>query len=99
MLFRSAYIRGRTLPKMFIIIDEAQNLTPHEVKAIISRAGKGTKVVLTGDPTQIDNPYLDKDSNAMTFVVGKFKDYPIFGHVFLERTERSELAAAAADIL
>ena len=93
------YIRGRTLPKMFIIIDEAQNLTPHEVKTIISRAGKGTKVVLTGDPTQIDNPYLDKDSNALTFTVSKFKNYPIFGHIFLEKTERSELAALAADIL
>ncbi len=93
------YIRGRSLPKMFIIIDEAQNLTPHEVKTIISRAGHGTKVVLTGDPTQIDNPYLDKDSNALTYVIGKFKDCPIFGHVFLERTERSELAAIAADIL
>lgn len=93
------YIRGRSLPKMYIIIDEAQNLTPHEVKTIISRAGKGTKVVLTGDPTQIDNPYLDKDSNALTFTVGKFKEYPIFGHVFLERTERSELAALAADVL
>ena len=58
------YIRGRSLPKMFMIIDEAQNLTPHEVKTIISRAGKGTKVILTGDPTQIDNPYLDKDSTA-----------------------------------
>ena len=93
------YIRGRSLPKMFMIIDEAQNLTPHEVKTIISRAGQGTKVVLTGDPTQIDNPYLDKDSNALTFIVGKFKQYPIFGHVFLDRTERSELAAIAADIL
>lgn len=93
------YIRGRSLPKMFIIIDEAQNLTPHEVKTIISRAGQGTKVVLTGDATQIDNPYLDKDSNALTFTVNKFKKYPIFGHVFLERTERSELAALAADIL
>ncbi len=93
------YIRGRTLPKMFIIIDEAQNLTPHEVKTIISRAGQGTKVVLTGDPTQIDNPYLDKDSNALTFIVGKFRDRSIYGHVFLERTERSELAAIAADIL
>ncbi len=93
------YIRGRTLPKMYIIIDEAQNLTPHEVKTIISRAGKGTKVILTGDPTQIDNPYLDKDSNGLTFVVGKFKNLPIFGHVFLERTERSELAAIAAEIL
>jgi PhoH-like ATPase len=93
------YIRGRTLPKMYMIIDEAQNLTPHEVKTIISRAGQGTKVILTGDPTQIDNPYLDKDSNALTFTVGKFKNYPIFGHVFLERTERSELAAIAAEVL
>lgn len=93
------YIRGRTLPKMFIIIDEAQNLTPHEVKTIISRAGQGTKVVLTGDPTQIDNPYLDKDSNALTFTVSKFQKYPIYGHMLLEKTERSELAAIAADIL
>jgi PhoH-like ATPase len=93
------YIRGRSLPKMYMIIDEAQNLTPHEVKTIISRAGQGTKVVLTGDATQIDNPYLDADSNALTFTVGKFKQFPIFGHVFLERTERSELAALAAEIL
>ena len=93
------YIRGRTLPKMYMIIDEAQNLTPHEVKTIISRAGQNTKVVLTGDPTQIDNPYLDKDSNALTYVVGKMRDYASFGHVFLERTERSELAAIAAEIL
>jgi len=93
------YIRGRSLPKMYMIIDEAQNLTPHEVKTIISRAGQGTKVVLTGDATQIDNPYLDKDSNALTFTVGKFKNYPLYGHVFLERTERSELAALAAEVL
>jgi PhoH-like ATPase len=93
------YIRGRSLPKMYMIIDEAQNLTPHEVKTIISRAGQGTKVVLTGDATQIDNPYLDKDSNALTFTVGKFKEYPIYGHIFLERTERSELAALAAEVL
>jgi PhoH-like ATPase len=93
------YIRGRTLPKIFMIIDEAQNLTPHEVKTIVSRAGQGAKVILTGDPTQIDNPYLDKDSNALTFIVGKFKKYPLFGHVFLERTERSELAALAAEVL
>ncbi len=93
------YIRGRSLPKMYMIIDEAQNLTPHEVKTIISRAGQGTKVVLTGDATQIDNPYLDKDSNALTFTVNKFKQYPIYGHVFLERTERSELAALAAEVL
>jgi len=93
------YIRGRTLPRMYIIIDEAQNLTPHEVKTIISRAGKGTKVILTGDPTQIDNPYLDKDSNALTYVIGRFKDRPIYGHIFLEKTERSELSAIAADLL
>lgn len=93
------YIRGRSLPKIYMIIDEAQNLTPHEVKTIISRAGQGTKVILTGDATQIDNPYLDKDSNALTYVVGRFRDQRIYGHVFLERTERSELAALAADIL
>ena len=93
------YIRGRSLPKMFIIVDEAQNLTPHEVKTIISRAGEGTKVILTGDPTQIDNPYLDKDSNGLTYTVGRFGDHKIFGHMFFEKTERSELAALAAEIL
>lgn len=93
------YIRGRSLPKIYMIIDEAQNLTPHEIKTIISRAGQGTKVILTGDPTQIDNPYLDKDSNGLTWIVGKFKQYPLFGHMFLERTERSELAALAAEVL
>jgi PhoH-like ATPase len=93
------YIRGRSLPKMFIIVDEAQNLTPHEVKTIISRAGEGTKVILTGDPTQIDNPYLDKDSNGLTYVIGKFSSHKIYGHIYLEKTERSELAALAAEIL
>jgi len=93
------YIRGRSLPKMYMIIDEAQNLTPHEVKTIISRAGKGTKVILTGDPTQIDNPYLDKDSNGLTYCVNRFKNHKIYGHMFLERTERSELASIAAEIL
>ncbi len=93
------YIRGRSLPKIYMIIDEAQNLTPHEVKTIISRAGKGTKVILTGDPTQIDNPYLDKDSNGLTFAVNRFKNHKIFGHMFLEKTERSELASLAAEIL
>ncbi len=93
------YIRGRTLPRMFIIIDEAQNLTPHEVKTVISRAGQGTKVILTGDPSQIDNPYLDKDSNALTYTVSRFKNQSIFGHMLLEKTERSQLAAIAADIL
>ncbi len=93
------YIRGRSLPKMFIIIDEAQNLTPHEVKTIISRAGEGTKVVLCGDPTQIDNPYLDKDSNGLTYTFSKFKNHSIAASVYLEKTERSELAAIAAEIL
>ena len=93
------YIRGRTLPKMYIIIDEAQNLTPHEVKTVISRAGTDTKVILTGDPTQIDNPYLDKDSNGLTFTVGRFKNQKMYGHVFMEKTERSELAALAAEVM
>ncbi len=93
------YIRGRSLPKAYIIVDEAQNLTPHEMKTIISRAGEGTKVVLTGDPTQIDNPYLDKDSNGLTYTVGRFSDQKLYGHLFLSKTERSELAALAAEIL
>lgn len=93
------FIRGRSLAHTFIIIDEAQNLTPHEVKTIVSRAGKGTKVILTGDPTQIDNPYLDKNSNALTYVVNKFKSEPIYGHVMFQKTERSELAAIAAKLL
>lgn len=93
------YIRGRSLPKMYIIIDEAQNLTPHEVKTIVSRAGEGTKVILTGDPSQIDNPYLDENSNGLTYTVNKFSDKKIYGHILLEKTERSELAAIAAEIL
>lgn len=93
------YIRGRSLPKMYIIVDEAQNLTPHEIKTIISRAGEGTKVILTGDPTQIDHPYLDKDSNGLTYTVGRFADQKIYGHIFLEKTERSELAALAAEVM
>ena len=93
------FIRGRSLAHTYIIIDEAQNLTPHEVKTIVSRAGKGTKVILTGDPTQIDNPYLDKDSNALTYVVSRFKKEPIYGHIMFEKTERSQLAAIAARVL
>lgn len=93
------YIRGRSLPKMYIIIDEAQNLTPHEMKTIISRAGEDTKVILTGDPTQIDNPYLDQDSNGLSYVVGKFSDNKLYGNIFMDKTERSELAAIAAEIL
>jgi PhoH-like ATPase len=93
------YIRGRSLPKMFIIIDEAQNLTPHELKTIISRAGEDTKVVLAGDATQIDNPYLDKNSNGLTYTVGKFMDKKIYSNTFLEKTERSELAGLAIELL
>lgn len=93
------YIRGRSLPKMYIIVDEAQNLTPHEVKTIISRAGDGTKVILTGDPTQIDNPYLSMDDNGLTYAVKTFCKYGIYGHIFLSKTERSELAALAADVM
>lgn len=93
------YIRGRSLPKAYIIVDEAQNLTPHEMKTIISRAGEGTKVILTGDPTQIDNPYLDKDSNGLTYTVGRFSNHKLYGHLYLSKTERSELAALAAEIM
>ena len=93
------YIRGRSLPKAYMIIDEAQNLTPHEIKTVVSRAGQNTKVILTGDPTQIDNPYLDKDSNGLTYTIGKFKEQKIYGHIFFEKTERSELAALAAKMM
>ncbi len=93
------YIRGRSLPKLFIIIDEAQNLTPHEVKTVVSRAGEDAKVVLTGDAYQIDNPYLDASSNGLTYVVERFKDHPIHGHVTLAKSERSELASLAANLL
>ena len=93
------YIRGRSLPKLFIIIDEAQNLTPHEVKTVVSRAGEGAKVILTGDAYQIDNPYLDASSNGLTYVVERFKDQTIHGHVTLAKSERSELASLAAELL
>jgi PhoH-like ATPase len=93
------YIRGRSIPNQFIIIDEAQNLTPHEIKTIISRAGEGTKIVLTGDPEQIDNPYLDSNSNGLSFTAERMKEQSISGHVFLSKSERSELASVAAEIL
>ncbi len=93
------YIRGRSLPKLFIIIDEAQNLTPHEVKTVVSRAGEDAKVILTGDAYQIDNPYLDASSNGLTYVVERFKDQAIHGHVTLAKSERSELASLAAELL
>lgn len=93
------YIRGRSIPNQFIIIDEAQNLTPLEVKTIISRAGEGTKIVLTGDPQQIDSPYLDENSNGLSYVVEKLKDHSIVGSVLLSKTERSALADLAAEQL
>ncbi|MFP4374716.1 MAG: PhoH family protein [Spirochaetaceae bacterium] len=94
-----SYIRGRSLPGQFIIIDEAQNLSPHEIKTIVSRAGEGSKVVLTGDPYQIDSPYLDSNSNGLSFLVETFKGQDVFGHVTLNRSERSRLAELAAELL
>lgn len=93
------YIRGRSIPRQFVVVDEAQNLTPHEVKTIISRCGEGTKMILTGDPRQIDNPYLDASSNGLSFTVERLKGQALFGHVTLARSERSELAAIAARLL
>ena len=93
------YIRGRSIPHQFMIIDEAQNLTPHEMKTILTRAGDNTKIVLTGDPYQIDNPYVDSSSNGLTYVVEKFKEQSIAAHVTLVKGERSALAELAANLL
>ena len=93
------YIRGRTIPKQFFVIDEAQNLTPHEVKTILTRAGEGTKIVLTGDTAQIDNPYVDAASNGLTYVIERFRSEPLAGHITLYQGERSDLAARAANLL
>ncbi|ABB31538.1 PhoH family protein [Geobacter metallireducens RCH3] len=93
------YIRGRSIPNQFMIVDEAQNLTPHEIKTIITRAGEGTKIVLTGDPYQIDNPYVDASSNGLTYVVERFKEQAIAGHVTMTKGERSDLAELAANLL
>ena len=93
------YIRGRSIPRQFLIVDEAQNLTPHEVKTIITRAGEGTKIVLTGDPYQIDNPYVDSTTNGLVHVVNHFRGERIAGNLTLTRGERSELAERAASLL
>ncbi|MGB5593073.1 MAG: PhoH family protein [Crocosphaera sp.] len=93
------YIRGRTIPQQFLIVDEAQNLTPHEVKTILTRAGVGTKIVLTGDTEQIDNPYVDGASNGLSYVVERFKHDVLAGHVTLIKGERSSLAERAAALL
>ncbi len=93
------YIRGRSIPKQFLVVDEAQNLTPHEVKTILTRAGEGTKIILTGDPDQIDNPYVDASSNGLTYVVERFKSEALAGHITLSKGERSSLAERAAVLL
>jgi PhoH-like ATPase len=94
-----AFIRGRSLNRIFFIVDEAQNLTGHEVKTVITRAGEGTKVIFTGDPQQIDSPYLDARSNGLTRLIDKMKGQSIYAHVTLEKGERSELAELASNIL
>ncbi|MCD6659744.1 MAG: PhoH family protein [Lentimicrobium sp.] len=94
-----AYIRGRSISNVCFIIDEAQNLTPHEVKTIITRAGQGTKIIFTGDIYQIDTPYLDAQSNGLSYLIDKVKHNAIYAHVRLEKGERSELANLANDLL
>lgn len=94
-----AYIRGRSLSNIIFIVDEAQNLTPHEVKTIITRAGENTKIIFTGDVYQIDTPYLDSQSNGLSYLIDKIKHHPIYAHIKLEKGERSELANLANDLL
>ena len=94
-----SYIRGRSLQKIFFIVDEAQNLTPHEIKTIITRAGEGAKLVLTGDLFQIDHPYLDAQSNGVSYLIDRFKGQRLYAHVNLEKGERSELAELASNLL
>jgi len=94
-----SYIRGRSIASQFMVIDEAQNLTPLEVKTIITRVGTGTKIVFTGDPYQIDNPYVDSSSNGFNFIISKFRPQAIAAHIELQKGERSELAELAANIL
>jgi PhoH-like ATPase len=93
------YLRGRSIPDQYMIIDEAQNLTPLEVKTVVSRAGRNTKVIVTGDPYQIDNPYLDSSSNGLTYLAERFKGQKLFAHITLDKTERSNLAGLAARLL
>jgi PhoH-like ATPase len=94
-----SYIRGRSLQRIFFIVDEAQNLTPHEIKTIITRAGEGSKVVFTGDIYQIDHPYLDSQSNGLSYLIDHFKGQKLYAHVNLEKGERSELAELASNLL
>ena len=94
-----SFIRGRSLQRIFFIVDEAQNLTPHEIKTIITRAGEGSKVVFTGDIYQIDHPYLDSQSNGLSYLIDRFKGQKLYSHVTLEKGERSELAELASNLL
>jgi PhoH-like ATPase len=94
-----AYIRGRSLSNICFIVDEAQNLTPHEVKTIISRAGEGTKIIFTGDIYQIDTPYLDSQSNGLSYLIDRLKNNPLYAHITLQKGERSELANLANELL
>ena len=94
-----SYIRGRSIANQFMVIDEAQNLTPLEVKTIITRVGSGTKIIFTGDPYQIDNPYVDSSSNGFNYIVSKFREQAVAAHVELQKGERSELAELAANLL
>ena len=94
-----AYIRGRSLVRVYFIVDEAQNLTPHEVKSIITRAGEGTKIVFTGDIFQIDHPYLDSQANGLSYLIEKMQGQPIYAHINLQKGERSPLAELASDLL
>lgn len=94
-----AYIRGRSLSNICFIVDEAQNLTPHEVKTIITRAGENTKIIFTGDIHQIDTPYLDAQSNGLSYLIDRLKDHELYAHVTLEKGERSELANLANELL
>ena len=93
------YIRGRSIPGVIMIIDEVQNMTPLEVKTVVTRAGEGTKMIFTGDPNQIDSPYLDASSNGLTYLVERFRNEKIAGHITLTKGERSELAEIASNIL
>jgi PhoH-like ATPase len=93
------YMRGRSIPRQFLIVDEAQNLTSHEVKSVVTRAGHGTKIILTGDPNQIDHPFLDSSSNGMMYLVNQFKGQYLYGHVTLTKGERSQLAELASNLL
>ena len=99
MITPLAFIRGRSLSNIIFIVDEAQNLTPHEVKTIITRAGEGTKIIFTGDVHQIDTPYLDENSNGLAYLIDRVKGQKLFAHVKLEKGERSDLANMANDLL